>query len=278
MEKHLFSKGQSLLVLVLLIALILSVVSATSYRLTLETRSTKIQEESIRALAAADNGIEVGMQKAATTAIDDFETYSFEQLSIVQDGINSQDSKVLISRTSTSEFVTPLIPKDSQYTFYFKDPANPNAASYDAYTAMYIRAESGSNCAAPRTMPAFEVTYLYDDNTVRRNVYEPCPAGTDVVRGTVTSFSPPTSETYGGYVFTQAVLVTAPYLYPPENLRAIVVRSLFGASRLAFTGVGLPSQGKDIRSEAYTRDGASKIVTVFQSFPQIPSEFFVTTF
>ncbi len=53
--------GQVLLVLVLLIALVITVLSSISYRLTTEIQSTKSQEENVRVLAAADSGIEKGI-------------------------------------------------------------------------------------------------------------------------------------------------------------------------------------------------------------------------
>lgn len=275
MEKHLLIKGQSLLVLVLLIALILSVVSATSYRLTLETRSTKIQEESVRALAAADNGIEVGMQRASTT---NAQTFTFSDLGIAQEGIDPARSRVLITNTSSSEFVSPLIPKDTQYTFYFKDPTNPSAPDLSSDPQIWMRAESGSECNAPaRTMPAFEFTYFYLDNSIRRSVLDPCGAGTDQINGDIILFGASQPTAIGDYTFTHVRSLTYPD-YPRANLRLVVMRSLFGPSRVAVLGTNLPSQGKEIRSEAYARSGASKVVTVFQSYPQIPSEFFVTTF
>ena len=51
-------KGQALIIIVLMIALMLTVITAVSYQSTVEIQSSKQQEESVRALAAADSGIE----------------------------------------------------------------------------------------------------------------------------------------------------------------------------------------------------------------------------
>ena len=43
-------------------------------------------------------------------------------------------------------------------------------------------------------------------------------------------------------------------------------------------GGNLPLQGRTITSEAKSPTGVTKKVQLFQSFPQIPAEFFVTSF
>ena len=266
-------RGQALIVLVLMISIILAIVSATSYRLTTETQTTKAQEDSVRALAAADAGIEVGLQRANNLPA---QTYSFADLGLLLAGVDATKSRVLITDTS-SNFVSPVIPKDGQFTFYVKDYNDPTAPNYASNINIYFRAESGSSCVAPRTQPAYELTYIYGPtgNLVRRMLIEPC-TGPQAITGN--SFTPTgAGATVNGVAFQQSYVIN-PATSGMADMRLIILRPVFGSARFGFTGTNLEPQGKLIRSEAYTTSGPSKIVTIFQSLPQIPAEFFVTTF
>jgi len=268
--------------LVLMIAIVLAIVSAASYRLTTQTQSTTQQEGSIRALAAADTGIEFGIKKANTT--DTQSIYSYEDLAITLPGIDKTRSRILITDTD-SDFVSPIVEKDAQYTYYVKDVSNTTDMSTDTVDiSILFHSEGGTNCTLPRAQPAFEVTYIYNPggagSNMKRTVVEPCASGSEVITGsgfTPTTPGPFTLTTDQIYTFERKMTVKAT-TQGMSNLRLIIVRSLFGPSRLGFSGTGLPSQGKQIQAEAYTIGGPSKIITVFQSRPQIPAEFFVTTF
>lgn len=266
-------RGQALIVLVLMISIILAIVSATSYRLTTETQTTKAQEDSVRALAAADAGIEVGLQRANNLPA---QTYSFADLGLLLAGVDATKSRVLITDTS-SNFVSPVIAKDGQFTFYVKDYNDPAAPNYASNINIYFRAESGSSCVAPRTQPAYELTYIYGPtgNLVRRMLIEPC-TGPQAITGN--SFTPTgAGATINGVAFQQSYVIN-PATSGMADMRLIILRPVFGSARFGFTGTNLEPQGKLIRSEAYSTSGPSKIVTIFQSLPQIPAEFFVTTF
>lgn len=266
-------KGQALIILVLMISIILAIVSATSYRLTTETQTTKAQEDSVRALAAADAGIEVGLQRANNLPA---QTYTFADLNLNLAGVDALKSRVLITDTS-SNFVSPVVPKDGQFTFYVKDYNDPSAPDYGSDISINFRSESGSSCAAPRTQPAYELTYVYGPtaNLVRRMLVEPC-TGPQAISGN--SFTPTAAgATINGIAFQQSYIIN-PATEGMADMRIIIIRPVFGSARLGFTGTNLEPQGKLIRSEAYSISGPSKIVTIFQSLPQIPAEFFVTTF
>jgi hypothetical protein len=54
---------------------------------------------------------------------------------------------------------------------------------------------------------------------------------------------------------------------------------MYNSSKLFFSAPGnFPIQGKTVSSTATTTTGVSKKVTLFQSYPQIPAEFFTTSF
>ncbi|HRN69719.1 MAG TPA: hypothetical protein PLS49_00915, partial [Candidatus Woesebacteria bacterium] len=74
--------GQSLLIIVLLIAIVFTVIASASYRLTTETQSAKAQEETIRTLAAADSGIEKGLQQLNSLTVGTAYAFSSSQIGI----------------------------------------------------------------------------------------------------------------------------------------------------------------------------------------------------
>lgn len=292
MKSHLFSpheRGQSLIILVLMIALVVTVVTASSYRLTIETESAKLQEESVRALAAADAGIEEGLKRANT--VGSAPIVSFQAAGITNaelPGIDLARSRILITETSTTEFASPVISTDEEYTYYFKDYPDFTGTDFTADINFYFDenppANLASACSSPRSMPALELTFFYGANTIKRWVIEPCTSGITIT-GTGDIKTPNLGiATVDGTVFNRGITITAGSAGDDLNVMAnhkiLVIRSLFGATRIGIqtTPPQLPPQGKEIQSEAYSTTGPSKIVTVFQSLPQIPSDFFVTTF
>lgn len=264
--------------LVLMIAIVLAIVSAASYRLTSQTQESASQQQSIQALAAADAGIMQGLQRANQSPVG---LYNFSGLGLDIEGIDSSSSTVTITSTG-NDFVTPVIQKDQQFTFHVKDFTNPTGSNYSGSITMSFHSEGGSDCGnslTVRTQPAYEITYIYGpagSNNVRREVVEPCSTGRVISGG---SFAATSSGSYtvNGSPFEYQTTINPASAGMPD-LQLIIVRTLFSSSRFAFTGPSLPSQGKEIRSEARTIAGPSKVVTVYQSLPQIPAEFFVTTF
>src|SRR3990167_2484274 len=147
-------RGQSLLVIVLLISVVFTLVATASYRFTAETQTSKLQEESVRTLAAADSGIERGLQIAATSQI---ATQNYQQAfstsNVTLAGINQIASTITITKDSISEFTTPTINKDEQYLFYLFD--YPTGTSYFRNDFKIYYASSGESCNATRP-PALE--------------------------------------------------------------------------------------------------------------------------
>lgn len=279
--KYLSSQnGQSLIILVLMIAIVLALVSAASYRLTTQTQTSVLQEDAVRALAAADSGIEIGLQRANTEPA---QVYTFAGLGLTLPGIDAARSTVTITNSST-QFITPLIQKDQQFTYHVEDYANPQIGN--AMNFLYIHfLPQGSDCFPARTQAAYEISYLYYDTTgreqVKRAVVEPCSGQAGAITtSNASNFAVAQSGTY------TVGSVNFPLMLPVDlaaegltNLQMVIVRSLFGPSTLAFTAdTGAIPQGKEVKSQAHTIGGPSKVIQVYQSLPQIPAEFFVTTF
>lgn len=271
-------RGQSLIMLVLMIAIVLAIVTAASYRLTSQTQESASQQQSVQALAAADAGIEQGLQRANQSPLG---FYKYSDLNLNIEGIDTTNSTVTITATG-NDFVTPVIQKDQQFTFHVKDFTDPTAPNYAETITMSFHSESGADCGSSvtvRTQPAYEITYIYGpvgNNNVRREVVEPCSTGRVISGGSFASTSTGL-YTVNGSTFEYQTFIN-PSSAGMSDLQLIIIRTLFGSSRMAFSGPSLPSQGKEIKSEARTIAGPSKVVTVYQSLPQIPAEFFVTTF
>ena len=64
-----------------------------------------------------------------------------------------------------------------------------------------------------------------------------------------------------------------------SDSKLLFVRLIYGSSKLIFSrSSDFPIQGKVASSQVATKTGVSKKVVLFQSYPQIPAEFFTTTF
>ncbi len=278
--------GQVLLVLVLLIALVITVLTSLSYRLTSETQSTKSQEESVRVLAAADSGIERGINMINTPTTPSTGQYTYSDTNVGLNnlpGIDAQRSRLILTDSISNQFVSPEVPQDDQYTFY--------VGNYPAFTSSYTGrlifyyGSDGVGACNTRNTPALEVSIIYGPNSdqIERFLYESCTSGMNILGPYNTNKIAPNSATVllGGvnFAFNTANNPLSLNAYP--NAKIVIVRSLFAKTRVGFnsgSATQLPSQGKLIRAEAVSRSGISKVVTLQQSFPQIPADFFVTTF
>ncbi len=274
--------GQALLLIVLLISLVVTVVIALSYRLTGETQISKTQEESVKALAAADSGADVGMQIASNPGTPAYQTY--KQAGIQIQGIDEQRSHISVTTIATSEFASPEVPKDEQYVFYlnnYPDFNNP----YTGNLRLYFGSDGAGSCSGSRSAPAVELTILYgaQGDSIQKYLLEPCTSGTMVGGSVGNGKITPTnaSKTIDGVNFRYHIESAPINIGSYSQAKIMIARVLFAKSRIGFsTGstTNLPSQGKTIKSEAIANSGVSSIVSVFQSLPQIPADFFITTF
>jgi len=273
---HKNNSGQALIIIVLMIALALTVIAASSYQLTVQTEGSKLQEESVRALAAADAGIEAGLQIANTNAPPQGYTFASQGLSLP--GIDSEKSEIFVTDTSSAEFVSSLVLKDDQFTFYTMQPPTFPAPAFAGNLDLYFASEGAGSCSGARSVPALELTFIYGaNNDMERRVVEPCGSGEVISGSSLTNATGVTEVIQGStYYFRSDTINTSTF----SNLKMIIVRSLFANTRIGFRALSgtFPNQGKNIEARAYSISGPSKIVTVFQSLPQIPADFFVTSF
>jgi len=274
-------KGQALIIIVLMIALMLTVITAVSYQSTVEIQSSKQQEESVRALAAADSGIEVGLRLANSITAIASRTFLYNdpQVNLSLPGIDAARSAIIITNTSPTEFSSPVISVDDQYSFYAKEYPTFTGADLSGTLNVFFGSDgTGTTCASSgRDRPAIEITYMFgsSNDQIARDIADPCNTGQRVLGSNHLSILTPTGAIDGSNYNYQVAI--NPAVYP--SLKIIIVRPLFASTRVGFSSAtAFPQQGKVIESRAYSISGPSKIVSVFQSLPQLPSDFFVTSF
>lgn len=276
--------GQSLLVIVLLIAVVFTLIASASYRLTTETQSARIQEDTVKTLAAADSGIEKGIQML-NDKLDG--KYYFKDVpgGLSLTGIDLSKSYVDISSDTTNVFVSPNVNKDDQYTFYLYE--YPNGTSYynGNLTIYFGDGSAGVSCNTPgRLTPALEISVINAANNIYRWVVEPCGSSPRIQSdsgtiGASTSGAPFSPGGQGN--FSHSVIFDKITTLPINNPKLLIIRPLFASTELGFQRSGggtFFTQGQNITAEAVSTTGISKVVTLFRSYPQIPADFFVTTF
>lgn len=248
-------KGQILLITVMILATVLTVVLSVSFRSVTETQITKLEEENQKALAAAEAAIE-----AALNSTDGSATIGAGSLS----NITGFSGSATLDTTTSNSFTTAKINKDSSYTFYLGD------YDLDTYTIGASSQEAIEICFqtdAPN--PAIEIT-LVRGGSIKKYVVDPDSR----INNADTPSSICSNNSYN-YSYT----VPAGVGDINTNSKFLLVRVLYQETKLYFKrSSNFPLQGKTIASEATSTTGVSKKITLFQTYPQIPAEFFTTTF
>ncbi len=245
-------QGQALLVTVMLLATAITIVLSLSFRSTTETQVTKLQEENQKALAAAQAGIDAVLKSGTNGS-----TIAIGNLPNMTD----ISGNATVSTVTGDTFITPLLQTDEAYTFYMADYSN-GAFSSDWNGSLDIYFQSETNC------PALELTFIKDDNSLSRYLMDPC----NLVQGA--SKTPTTNGgTINGINFTYKNSSS----FAVANTRLIIARSLFASTKIGLSGLSLKSQGKTVTSTAKSNTGVTKTIQLFQSYPQIPADFFVTS-
>jgi len=248
--------GQVLLITIMLLATALTVVLSVSFRSTTETQVTKLEEESQKTLAAAEAGIEAALKQTETVPIG---------AGLSSDLGSFSGSATCTTTNDKSYFISPLLQKDEQYTFYLANYPGLTSGFWSGNLNLYFKSESDT--------PAVELTfitttgvshYLLDPSTL---ILADAGTKTGVDSG---SFS--LGGTGFGYKTSSSFSVS--------NTKLIIARVLSTATKIGIDGGvdALKSQGKTCDSQASSNTGVTKKVVLFQSYPQIPAEFFVTSF
>lgn len=278
--------GQVLLIIIMLLATVLTIVMTTALSTTVQTQTTKDQEEAIKVRAAAESALDVALSEPISTQPKKFK--DIPSLSQLLTGINLEESYIQVSGSTGTSFVSPLIEKDAQYTFYLANYSEGEFDTGSAYPSTgNIKVLYGNSSMNDCSEMALEQTIL-SGNTgsysytryiadYGNNIHTSHANDGDIGEplGAVRPISG-TNSTNPVNFYCQAQLPSP----LPNNLKMIFVRPLYEDTRLAFqsTGASLPSQGKTVRAVAKSNTGVTKIVELFQSFPQLPANLFVTSF
>jgi len=268
--KH--QKGQVLLITVMLLATAITIVLAVSFRSTTETQVTKLEEESQKALAGAEAGIEEALRTG----------YTLIDISGLNVGTGFTGTATT-DTTTTPTFITPVVQKDEQYTLYLDKYTSPPIGTgfsiipgdfFSGSLTFYFGTLTQNDCAS-RNTPALELTFVAKDtNAITKKLIEPCSTGKTVSTTSDLSTSTPTDKFMG----RDFLYVTNPLAV--SSSKVVLIRVLFGQTSIGVDAgaTNLPPQGKTITSEAKSPTGVTKRVQLFQSLPQIPADFFVTSF
>jgi hypothetical protein len=255
-------KGQVLLIAVMLLATVITVVMTVAFNSTNETKTAKLEEDSQKALAAAEAGIDAVIKQSVNSApirIDSLGGFNTQ-------GISGTAQVISASKPS---FVTPLLQKDEQYTLYLSNYPSLDQA-WNGDLNIYVVSEVGQ-------CPSLEVTVINNLNVQERYAYNTC---SPALINNVTTVTVPVVTVIDSISFNYRTSDAIPVV----NGRIAFIKVLNGRTKLGFQGTqggfshSLPAQGKMIESEARTTSGVVKRVQLFQSFPQIPSNFLTTSF
>lgn len=256
-RKHKVNKSQVSLIIVMLVATVMTVVLAISFNSIVDTQSTKLEQESQKALSVAESAISVALKNKQTAILGPEGSPELADIS------DFSGSAALTSVTSKT-FTSPTIAKDTAYTFYL--------GNYDTATQT-IGASVAENLdvcmKTGATNPALEIT-LIKTSGVKKYVLDP---------NTGTSGRIPNASV--GSAVSCGTSITVPAADIGTDSQFLVVRVFFTNTALTFSRTisNLPVQGTTVSSQVTsTTSGVSKKVTLFQSYPQIPAEFFATNF
>lgn len=251
--------GQTLLIIILLATVLLTIGLSISHVTQQEQKITKLEQDAKQAYAAAEAGIDAALKQSGTVSIGSLGLGS---------GISGSATTLT---TVTNAFTSPTLKKDEQYTFYMSDydvAANSFTGSPFAEPMSITLASPASiNCSGSGKV-ALELTFILTDANNSnpavsdRRIIDPCLL-TNATTGTLSfdqSFTP-----------LPASLVIMRVIAPDGNFSGVSLNINNG-------NTNWPLQGKTIVSSAQTATGATKKLQLFQSYPQLPSEFFVTRF
>ncbi len=245
-------RAQVLLVTVMILATVMSIVLSVTFQSVSETQISKLEEENQRALAAAEAALERALAENNTVILGQGGLSDFS-------GFTGQAT---IEEVSTNNFTSPNVKKNDGFTFYLGNYNKDNGTIGSSINAnLEICFQSGS------PNPAVEIT-LIKTNSIKKYVYDPA------VR--INNANNP-SSICSNNSFNYSLTIPASDISTDSKL--LVVRPFYNSTKFYFkSSVNLPIQGRIITSQASTQTGVSKKIVLFQSHPQIPAEFFSTSF
>lgn len=301
-----YQSGQVLLLIVLFITSLLTVVMSLSFRAARDTQITLAQTEVSDLQFVAETAAEQAIARFAEES-DTFgpgsqisyqDLFTYDPSDPVYENVNLDASSIFIDRAFiTDEFESPSLDKDQQYVFYlseyipFEDGTIEFGPAYDNDLEIAIRTGHTGGNDVPCSSVSLELTVVHG----RTGAYDVKRFAVDkaelfAVTGDIRNFIPERQDRQTGEGL-ECVTVLRNEAEPDafreiRDKRLLIARVLYtdtdvGEVRIAvrpLNGATLPPQGLSYVSEAFSKAGLRKKVTVFQSYPQIPADLFVTSF
>ena len=268
MKTQTSQSGQILMIAILFATIIFTIGLSITNLTTKDTKGTKLQEDASRARAAAEAGIEAALGQGSNDSVDIGSLLSGAGLS----------GQATVTTEATAQFTTPLISKDAQYTFYItgydSSTQTVTTGSFDDDMAIQrISPASAQYCSSEQKF-ALELTFIdataSTGGIVGRYVIDEC----DLIDGTTDEYD------FGATIPTSSITPDPHILIA----RVIAPSGSFDGAKIRIDNSGgnqFPAQGKVVTSTASVGttvdQNVTKKVKLFQSYPQLPAEFFVTS-
>jgi Tfp pilus assembly protein PilX len=261
-------RGQALLIVVLVMVVALTVGLSVVSRSITNLRNTSEQESSQKALAAAEAGVERAIKVNLTTttpignSLGNQASYSYTVTQVLGTGAIAVNGGNLVTKNDGIYiWLVPYSPLFSPtwlgntLTIYWGSPS-----------------DGCSQNLATNTMAALEVEIISGSKAtpkVTRLVYDPC-AQRQPSNG-FTYITPSSTTNAAGTFYYTAVISGI------SNGILAKVSPIYASTKIGVRGnIALPPQGNIITSTG-TVDNAQRKITVFQSYPELPSELFPYT-
>lgn len=269
--------GQVLLMLVLISSVLLTVGLSMTQIGVNETKISKLEEDSKKAFQAAEAGIEKTLDAMKTNPNTTGESIARENLNQV-----AVQTKVVKSNDAdATKFITPVIRKDEQFTFYLSgyDPVTGlwSDTAIDNNLTFYLNSNK-KNCSTRNNVPAIELTYIYSSPSFASEkwIIDPCGTFTSPDNRILSTVDSGIETYFAEFQTKTSDLMT---ISSSKKPRIIVARVLYADTMIGLKGsTALKEQGKFITSTADSSTNVTKKIELFQSLPQIPADFFVTSF
>lgn len=258
-------RGQTLLIVVLVMVIALTVGLSVVSRSITNLRISTEEASSQRAFSAAEAGVEQVLKSRQ-------EITGPQQLSA-----DATIQEVTIDPIAGTDFLLnggSPIPKDDGTDVWLSDySADPSLIYRNPWTGniSFNWGASGEVCdpnPLQNTQAALEIVVISGTKaapTSTRYAFDPCSS-----RAVYNNFQDPEAgETIGGKTFAYKATISI-----TSGLIARVI-PLYASAAVGISGGGsaLPSQG-DIISSTGTSESTTRKITFFQGYPEIPSEFF----
>ncbi|GIW64474.1 MAG: hypothetical protein KatS3mg092_0407 [Patescibacteria group bacterium] len=250
MARNTMRKSQVLLIAVMILATVMTVVLSISFQTITETQITKLEEDNKKALAAAESAIEALLNEKVSNI--SFGTGSLANFSDFTGGAT-------LETIQKQDFTTPVLKNGQSYTFYLANYNNENNSFGNSINAPLEICFSSSQ--------AIELT-LIKTNAIKKYIVDP----TNQINNAIIP-----SNICSNNKFAKSFTIPASDIF--TNSQIVIVKNLFDDGKIYFRSTtNLPLQGITVSSQAIAKSGVSKKIILFQSYPQIPTEFFYTRF